>query len=556
MKYLKKYSQTNEAFFYRTDDKLSNLIQSFKNLFLNLKLSTEERHRLDFFISYIKKDLESYKDYLILNYKKENKRDFIYKFDSLIDEIDSDLVNEIKLKEFINSISNIFKHKGPIDSTSLKLNELFDNYVSKFNDRIESLIDIFNKKILANEFYEPLNNINISSSEVSFEEYNKQKYLLQIELVKLQEWIIENKKKILILFEGRDGAGKGSGIKTFTENLNPKNFRIETFGIPTEYEKKHWFKRYEEELPKKGEIVFFDRSWYNRAYLEPVMGYCSDKQYKEFMDDVNDFEEKLVNDQDIMLIKIWFSVSKDTQKLKFELRKSNPLKYWKYSKNDSDSINKWDNFTWYINKMFKKTNTKVAPWFVIDSNDERNSKLLAMKKVLSKFDYTEREQNILKESVNSDTYIFLDIDGVLMQFDTVKDINHAEFAKDHNWSQDAINNINELVKDINPKVIISSSYRKIKTKEEIQKRFNELGINVKIHGFTEVIPNVKRGGEILKYIEDHNIKRYIIIDDRKHNFDSYFKSDVIVRPHTNIGFSKQDLQKALSEYQHEASKSI
>ena len=206
--------------------------------------------------------------------------------------------------------------------------------------------------------------------------------------------------------------------------------------------------------------------------------------------------------------------------------------------------------------MFKKTNTKVAPWFVIDSNDERNSKLLAMKKVLSKFDYTEREQNILKESVNSDTYIFLDIDGVLMQFDTVKDINHAEFAKDHNWSQDAINNINELVKDINPKVIISSSYRKIKTKEEIQKRFNELGINVKIHGFTEVIPNVKRGGEILKYIEDHNIKRYIIIDDRKHNFDSYFKSDVIVRPHTNIGFSKQDLQKALSEYQHEASKSI
>ena len=538
-------SGLEEAFLYRSEDSLKNVIQSLKNLFLNVKYSLEQTHKLSFFSNHFKKDLQTYKNHLFMNYNKHSKKEFYKSFKLFIEEIDGNLIKEIELKEFLNKIIIIFKSDLSTDEAKIKLEKIFDGYCDSFDDKALKLLERVKEKISESEFYEPLKNINIVTSKIDLKEFLKQKYLLQIELLKLQEWVKDNNKKVLVIFEGRDAAGKGSAIQMFIENLNPKRLRVETFDVPTEEEKKNWFKRYKEKLPKKGEIVFFDRSWYNRGYVEPAMEYCSKEDYKNFMNNVNDFEQNVL-DSGVKLVKLWFSVSKDTQKLRFESRKSNPLRYWKFSKNDEETMSKWDLFTKYINKMFKRTNTKECPWIIIDSNDERNAKINAIRKVLLRFNYDEKDPSVLYESENKkkeNKYIFLDIDGVLIKFKDSKSVKHFEFNEKKFWDKEAIKDINELVKETNAKIIISSSYRKTKTIKEMEAEFKKVGLDVKIHGVTPSLKDLKRGDEVKKYVDDNNIKNFIIIDDQEHNFKDIFP-DKFIHTQTSVGFTKEELEKA------------
>lgn len=204
----------------------------------------------------------------------------------------------------------------------------------------------------------------------------------QEELIKLQNWVIENKKKVVVLFEGRDAAGKGGAIRRITEYINPRHFRIIALNIPTEDESKQWFfQRYINELPNPGEIVFFDRSWYNRAVVEPVNGFCTDKEYEIFMSQVNDFEKMLIQ-SNTHLIKFYFSISKEEQAKRFKEIKRNPLKKWKMTAVDERAQALWDNYTEYKEKMFEHTNTEYAPWVVINANKKSNARLKAINHIL------------------------------------------------------------------------------------------------------------------------------------------------------------------------------
>ena len=217
--------------------------------------------------------------------------------------------------------------------------------------------------------------------------YKQELLEAQIELLKLQDWVYENKKRVVIIFEGRDTAGKGGTIKRFIEHLNPRKFRIAALPKPTKEEMGQFFyQRYFKHLPNEGEIVFFDRSWYNRAIVEPVYGFCTKKQYDEFMRITPSVEQALINDG-IILIKFWLDISKETQKKRFDERKNNPLKYWKLSPIDLKAQELWDDITKFQEAMFKQTSTQDAPWIIIDSNNQKKARLAAIKYVLSAIDY-------------------------------------------------------------------------------------------------------------------------------------------------------------------------
>lgn len=217
--------------------------------------------------------------------------------------------------------------------------------------------------------------------------YNEELRLLQIELVKLQHWISKENKRVAVVFEGRDAAGKGGNIRRFMEHLNPRSSRLVALNKPTEVEKGQWyFQRYIKELPNPGEIAFFDRSWYNRAVVEPVMGFCTDQQYKEFLVQVPEFEHMMYEDG-LIIIKFWLSISKDEQLKRFEARKENPLKRWKFSPVDKKGQTLWDKYTHYKGEMFSKTHTSYSPWMIIKTNDKKTARLEAMRHVLSQFDY-------------------------------------------------------------------------------------------------------------------------------------------------------------------------
>jgi polyphosphate kinase 2 len=221
---------------------------------------------------------------------------------------------------------------------------------------------------------------------IGYTAYSHEKKRLQIELLNLQQWVVENKKRVALTFDGRDAAGKGSTIKRFVENLMPKYFRVVELGTPTKVESKRWFDRYRKHLPKKGEIVFFDRSWYNRALIEPVMGYCTKTQYKYFMKKVLDWEESLIEDG-LILIKFYLSVDRQTQLYRFEERIVHPLKYWKYTKNDELVRNKWDIFTKYKEQMFARTSSSVSPWVKVNSTNKLYTRLTCMLYTILAIDY-------------------------------------------------------------------------------------------------------------------------------------------------------------------------
>tara|TARA_B100000029_G_scaffold515419_1_gene622309 strand:+ start:1258 stop:2112 length:855 start_codon:yes stop_codon:yes gene_type:complete len=235
----------------------------------------------------------------------------------------------------------------------------------------------------------------VSTKQVTTKQYRKEKRRLQVELLKLQEWVIYNNKKIAIVFEGRDAAGKGATIKRFIEYLIPKKIKVREIGVPTKKQMKNWFKTFEKMMPKEGEIVFFDRSWYSRALIQATMGYCNKQQYKYFMNKVNNWEKKIINQKDIQLIKIYLSVSKSIQQIRFELRKNSELKYWKLSDNDIIAQNHWNLFTRFKEQMFYKTSSTYCPWIVINSNDKLIARLNAMRYVLYSLPYPNKK--LLKE---------------------------------------------------------------------------------------------------------------------------------------------------------------
>ncbi|MFD1550541.1 polyphosphate kinase 2 [Putridiphycobacter roseus] len=217
---------------------------------------------------------------------------------------------------------------------------------------------------------------------------------LQAEMVALQKWITDNNKRVAIIFEGRDAAGKGGAIKRFKEHLNPRTSRVVALSRPTEVEQGQWyFRRYIKELPNPGEIVFFDRSWYNRAVVEPVMGFCTNLQYDQFMVQVPEFEHMLHEDG-LVVIKFWFSISKQEQKERFDDRLGNPLKQWKFSPVDMEGQKMWDRYTFFKQEMFSKTHTNFSPWIIVKTNDKKTARLESMRYVLSRFNYKDKTESL------------------------------------------------------------------------------------------------------------------------------------------------------------------
>ncbi len=231
------------------------------------------------------------------------------------------------------------------------------------------------------------------SERMERREYEIEKRRLQIELLKLQGWVKETGQRLVIVFEGRDAAGKGGTIKRFTEHLNPRGARVVALDKPSEREQTQWyFQRYVRHLPAAGEIVLFDRSWYNRAGVERVMGYCTADEYLQFMRQAPEFERMIVN-SGVHLVKLWFSVTRGEQRSRFIVRQIDPVRQWKLSPTDLASLDKWDAYTEAKEAMFLHTDTSHAPWTVIKSNDKKRARLEAMRHVLSRFDYTDRDDD-------------------------------------------------------------------------------------------------------------------------------------------------------------------
>jgi polyphosphate kinase len=225
--------------------------------------------------------------------------------------------------------------------------------------------------------------------------YELEKRLLQIELIKLQSWVKDTGQRIALVFEGRDAAGKGGTIKRFTEHLNPRGARVVALDKPSDAESTQWyFQRYVQHLPHGGEIVFFDRSWYNRAGVERVMGFCSQEQYNEFYRQAPLFENMLVT-EGIHLTKFWFSVTPSEQRTRFTIRQIDPVRQWKLSPMDLASLDKWDAYTEAKEAMFLATDTEDAPWTIVKSNDKKRARINAMRYVLGQFDYPGKDEQIV-----------------------------------------------------------------------------------------------------------------------------------------------------------------
>lgn len=263
----------------------------------------------------------------------------------------------------------------------------------------------FNKIKTSADLLEIAAEKNIDLSKVlSKIQYERELAQLQAQMVALQDYVFKKQLRVAVIFEGRDAAGKGGSVKRFTEHLNPRSMRVVALTKPTEIERGQWyFRRYIKQLPNMGEMVFFDRSWYNRAVVEPVMGFCNQDQYEQFMVQTPEFEHMLYEDG-VVLIKFWFSISKDEQKVRFDSRLQNPLKDWKYSPVDEKGQELWDVYTKYKEQMFARTHTSFSPWVIVKTNDKRKARLESMRYVLTQFDYDGRD--------NSPVNIFPDVDVI------------------------------------------------------------------------------------------------------------------------------------------------
>lgn len=230
------------------------------------------------------------------------------------------------------------------------------------------------------------------AKKMPVEEYEKTMEKLQLELVKAQYWVQKTGQKIAVVFEGRDAAGKGGTIQRFMMNLNPRHVNHVALAAPTEHERNQWyFQRYVPHLPASGEISFFDRSWYNRACVEPVMGYCTEAEYERFMNAVVDMEKHWQN-AGIILIKYWLSVDQLEQLRRFRRRQTSELRRWKLSPNDIDSLDKWDDYSKAIKTLFKRTSHKAAPWYQVETDDKKRARIACIRHFLSLLDYPDKNE--------------------------------------------------------------------------------------------------------------------------------------------------------------------
>ena len=312
--------------------------------------------------------------------KKDNDQEILIK--------DSDPLTQRKIVAYTKALKKAFDQE-PVDEQIRILKILVKNAKAKI--RASSQATNYEDELVKNwekaEF--PYKH------RMGNKRYEKEKLPLQVELLKLQKWVKETGKKIVIIFEGRDAAGKGGTIRTFMEHLNPRGARVVALAKPTEAEKGQWFfQRYVAHLPTRGEMVLFDRSWYNRAGVDRVMGFCTDQEYAEFMRQCPQFEENLVN-SDTILIKFWLSVTQEEQKRRFKSREIDPLKRWKLSPIDIASLSKWDDYSRAEQAMFFATNTASCPWIVIKSDDKKRARLNAMRYVLSIIDYDQKDQEAI-----------------------------------------------------------------------------------------------------------------------------------------------------------------
>ncbi len=271
----------------------------------------------------------------------------------------------------------------------------------------EEMLDSLDEELEMELDDDRLGNAGQSESREKRLTYFKELLRLQGELVKLQDWVVHKKLKVVVLFEGRDSAGKGGAIKRITQRLNPRVCRVAALPAPNERERTQWyFQRYVSHLPAGGEIVLFDRSWYNRAGVEKVMGFCSDEQYDQFFNDVPEFENMLIR-SGIILIKYWFSISDDEQYLRFTMRINDPLKQWKLSPMDLESRARWEIYTKAKETMLEKTHTPSSPWWIVAANDKKKARINCIAHLLAQIPYGEVDhQHVeLPERVHNPDYI-------------------------------------------------------------------------------------------------------------------------------------------------------
>ncbi len=264
----------------------------------------------------------------------------------------------------------------------------------------------------------------MSKKKFSKKVYEKELERLQIELVRMQEWIKREGLKVVVLFEGRDAAGKGGSIKRITEKLNPRVCRVVALGVPTEKEKTQWyFQRYVAHLPAAGEMVLFDRSWYNRAGVERVMGFCTDDEYQEFLRSTPEFEKMLIR-SGIILIKYWFSVSDEEQEKRFQDRMNDPTKRWKISPMDLESRKHWVDYSKAKDEMMEYTDSKLSPWYVVPSDNKKRARINCIHHLLSQIDYKEikKEKLELPPKQKNDFYIRPPMDEQTFVPDYVEEI--------------------------------------------------------------------------------------------------------------------------------------
>lgn len=254
--------------------------------------------------------------------------------------------------------------------------------------------------------------------DITEKDYQVEKRRLQVELLKIQQSIVAKKGRLAIVFEGRDAAGKGSTIKRFNENMMPAHFRTVELGIPTKKESKNWFRRYAKHMPKEREIVFFDRSWYTRAMIEPAMGYCSESQYKYFMGKVLNWEHALIDDG-LMLVKFYLSIREDTQLFRFEDRIKNPLTFWKFSNNDLKAREKWHIFTKFKEQMFERTSSNRSPWIIVNANNKKEARLTTMLHLVRLFGHKDFQPLTGEDVIKSQS---IDIAGVKFSGLTMKQL--------------------------------------------------------------------------------------------------------------------------------------
>ena len=267
---------------------------------------------------------------------------------------------------------------------------LSESDLAKVSTR-EELLDLLEQK-----------NHPLAQEMRAYQAYRDELKGLQIELLKFQEWVVKNNKRIAILYEGRDAAGKGGAIRRFRMHLNPIHLRVVALNKPTAIEQGQWyFRRYIKELPNAGEIVLFDRSWYNRAVVEPVMGFATNAQYNRFMTQVTEFENML-HEEDTTVIKFWFSISKIEPRERFNDRILNDLKRWKFSPVDRKGQALWDEYTYYKEQMFSRTHTSFCPWVIVRANVKRQARIESIRYVLSRFEYDGKSESSVSTLVNPD----------------------------------------------------------------------------------------------------------------------------------------------------------